>query len=53
MMWMYDVAEFLNLLEPDERVDALQELKEKSCFCWECGIDFDIPDRICHCTNDD
>lgn len=47
-----DFADKLNVLDPKDKVEAIQLLAQRSKFCWDCGYPaenaFD-----CHCTNDE
>lgn len=47
-----EFAQWLNSLKPQEREDALRELKDATRFCWNCGYDED-PQRACQCDNDE
>lgn len=45
------VASELNAARPDERLEALRLLRDRTEFCWDCGCV--KPGRVCHCMNDE
>ncbi len=45
-------AAYLNEMGAIERLAALQKLRERTSFCWDCGEDYLNNRRICYCTSE-
>ncbi len=39
-------------MTPEKRLDAIEDLKSMTDFCWECGYDYGVR-TVCHCRNDE
>ena len=47
------IVEILLMLPADRRGAVIDAIQYNGLFCWHCGIDYNEPFEICHCTNDE